>query len=223
MTDLVTFRLHEDIATLTMDDGKANALSLAMSLALDAGLDRAAREARVVVIRGRPGVLCGGFDLKVIRGNDPAQSTAMREAGLRLLSRLYLLPQPLIFACTGHSVAAGGLLLLTGDVRIGMRGEFRIGLNEVAIGLVLPQAGIELARDRLTATALTEAVILSRLYDPDDAAKAGYLDAAIDAAAFDAAVARKAQDLLKLDPVAFAKTKHRLRQSTVDRIAATMT
>lgn len=223
MPDLVTFALDEGIATLTMDDGKANALSLAMSQALDAGLDRAAKEAKVVVIKGRPGVLCGGFDLKVIRGNDPAQSTAMREAGLRLLSRLYLLPQPLIFACTGHSVAAGGLLLLTGDVRIGVRGEFRIGLNEVAIGLVLPQAGIELARDRLTTTALTDAVILSRLYNPDDAAKAGYLDTAVDAAAFDAEVARQAQDLLKLDPVAFAKTKQRLRQSTLDRIATATT
>ena len=221
MTQIVSFALHDGVATLTMDDGKANALSLAMSQALDAGLDRAAKEAKVVVIRGRAGVLCGGFDLKVIRGNDAAQSTAMREAGLRLLARLYMLPQPLIFACTGHSVAAGGLLLLTGDIRIGVRGEFRIGLNEVAIGLALPQTGIELARDRLSAAALTEAVVLARLYNPDDAARAGYLDLAVDAAAFDATITQKAQELLKLDPVAFATTKRRLRQSTLDRIAAT--
>ena len=147
MTEVVSFALRDGIATMTMDDGKANALSLAMSQALDAGLDRAAKEAKVIVIRGRPGVLCGGFDLKVIRGNDPAQSAAMREAGMQLMTRLYLLPQPVIFACTGHSVAAGGLLLLTGDIRIGLRGEFRIGLNEVGIGLALPQTGIELARD----------------------------------------------------------------------------
>lgn len=108
MPDLVTFGVHEGIAILSMDDGKANALSLAMSQALGAGLDRAAREAKIVVIKGRLGVLCGGFDLKVIRGNDPVQGAAMREAGMRLLSRLYLLPQLLIFACTGHSVAAGG-------------------------------------------------------------------------------------------------------------------
>lgn len=220
MTKIVSYVLHDGIATLTMDDGKANALSLAMSQALDAGLDRAAKEAKVVVIRGRPGILCGGFDLKVIRGNDPAQAAGMREAGMRLLSRLYLHPQPLVFACTGHSVAAGGLLLLTGDIRIGVRGEFRIGLNEVAIGLALPQAGIELARDRLVATALTEAVVRSRLYNPDDAAKAGYLDAAVDATVFDETVAQHAQDLLKLDPVAFATTKQRLRQPTLDRIAA---
>lgn len=123
----------------------------------------------------------------------------------------------------GWRLAAGGLLLLTGDVRIGVRGEFRIGLNEVAIGLSLPQAGVELARDRLTPTALTEAVIRSRLYNPDDAAKAGYLDEAVDAIDFDATVARQAEELLKLDPTAFAMTKQRLRRSTLDRIAATTT
>ncbi len=166
-------------------------------------------------------MLCGGFDLKVIRGSDAAQSAAMREAGMRLLTRLYMLPQPLIFACTGHSVAAGGLLLLTGDIRVGVRGEYRIGLNEVGIGLALPQTGIELARDRLSAAALTEAVVLARLYNPDEAASAGYLDLAVDAAAFDATITQKAQELQKLDPVAFAATKRRLRQSALDRIAAT--
>jgi enoyl-CoA hydratase len=220
MTEVVSFAQHDGVATLTMDDGKANALSLAMSQALEAGLDRAAKEARVVVIRGRPGVLCGGFDLKVIRGDDDAQRKAMRDAGMRLFARLYLLPQPLIFACTGHSVAAGGVLLLTGDVRIGLRGGFRIGLNEVGIGLTLPQTAIELARDRLSAAALTEAVALGRLYNPDGAVGAGYLDAAVDAGAFDATIAQQAQELLKLDPATFAATKQRLRQPTLDRIAA---
>lgn len=223
MTEIVSYAQHDGVATLTMDDGKANALSLAMSRALDAGLDRAAKEARVVVIRGRPGVLCGGFDLKVIRGNDAAQAAAMREAGMRLLARLYLLPLPLIFACTSHAVAAGALLLLTGDIRIGVRGEFRIGLNEVGIALALPQTGIELARDRLSAAALTEAVALARLYSPDNAVSAGYLDAAVDAAVFDATVAQHAEALLKLDPAAFATTKQRLRQPTLDRIAAATT
>lgn len=217
MAEIVSFDVDEDIATLTMDDGKANALSLAMAQALEAGLDRAARDARVVVIRGRPGMLCGGFDLKVIRGGDADARAAMVEAGMRLLCRLYLLPQPLIFACTGHAVAAGGLLLLAGDVRIGLRGAFRIGLNEVSIGLSLPQVGIELARDRLSAAALTEAVGMATLYDPDGATRAGYLDMAVDSATFDARVLERATALRALDPAAFALTKRRLRQATLDR------
>lgn len=218
MPDLVSFDLDMGIATLTMDDGKANALSLPMSQALDAALDRAAKEARVVVIRGRPGVLSGGFDLKVIRGGDAAQSAAMEHAGMRLLSRLYALPQPLIFACTGHAVAGGGMMLLTGDVRIGVRGAFRIGLNEVGIGLSLGQTGVELALARLLPTAVTAAVVLARLYGPDDAAHIGYLDLVVESEAFDSTVTEKAREFLALDPKAFATTKLRLRQPTLDRM-----
>jgi len=218
MTDLVSFDLHDGVATLTMDDGKANALSLAMAQAIGAGLDRAVAEAKIVVIRGRPGVLCGGFDLKVIRGGDAAQRAAMTDAGMALLARLYLHPQPLIIACTGHSVAAGGLMLLTGDIRIGVRGAFRIGLNETAIGLSLPHLGIEMARDRLAPARLTGSVIRATLYSPDDAAEAGYLDKAVDPDGFDAGIAEAIQGLRALDGVAYAATKQRLRQPTLDRL-----
>ncbi len=221
MSGPVSVSIKDDIATLTMDDGKANALAPAMSAGLNAGLDAAeAKGARAVVIRGRPGVLCGGFDLKIIRGDDEAAKAVMRDAGMTLLKRLYLLPAPLIIACTGHSVAAGGLLLLTGDTRIGIRGDFTFGLNETRIGLALPITGLELARDRLEETAVTRAVIQAELYDPEGAVDVGYLDHAVDAGAFDMAIADTAQALMKLDQAAYAETKHRLRQPTLDRIAA---
>ena len=218
MSDLVHVDIQDDIATLTMDDGKANALSLAMSTAINAGLDRAEKEAKAIILKGRPGVLCGGFDLKVIRGDDEAAKAEMRNAGMVLLKRLYLSPLPLIIACTGHSVAAGGLMLLTGDMRIGLKGEFKIGLNEVAIGLALPVAGIELARDRLVPDALTSAVVLSKLYNPEESATVGYLDKAVTADTFAAAIEAAARDLLELDPVAFAETKRRMRQPIIDRM-----
>ena len=221
MSDLVAVTVQDSIATLTMDDGKANALSLSMSQAISAGLDRAENEARVIVLKGRPGVLCGGFDLKVIRGDDEAAKAEMRAAGMTLMNRLYLSPLPLVIACTGHSVAAGGIMLMTGDVRIGVKGDFKIGLNEVAIGLALPVAGIELARDRLVPDALTSAVILAKLYGPDEAATVGYLDKAVDSDQFDAQVHAAAKALLELDPAAFAETKRRMRQPIIDRMTST--
>lgn len=211
MAELVGYALRGGVATLSMDDGKANALSLPMAQAIGAGLDRALAEARVVLLRGRPGVLCGGFDLKVIRGGDPAARAAMVEAGMALLERIYRHPQPVLIACTGHAVAAGGLMLLAGDVRIGLRGAFRLGLNETAIGLSLPAFGVELARARLLPTALAAATLGARLYGPDDAAAVGYLDAVADADGFDAAVAEAVAGALALDPVAYAATKARLR------------
>lgn len=221
MPDPVTYSLADGIATLAMDDGKANAMAPAMSAALNAGLDRAtADKACAVIIRGRPGLLCGGFDLKIIRGEDEALKAQMRNAGMDLLKRLYLAPQPIVFAVTGHAVAMGALLILAGDMRVGLEGDFRIGLNETGIGLSLPIAGIELARDRLLPTALSAAVINANLYAPSDAVTVGYLDAVADTSGFDQAVLDAAQALAELDPEAFAETKRRVRQPTLDRIVA---
>jgi len=218
MAELVTYSLEDGVATLAMDDGKANALGEAMSAGLSAGLDRAEDEAGVVVVTGRPGVFCGGFDLRVIRGDDEAARKRMRDAGYRLLRRLYLFPLPLIIACPGHAVAAGGLLLLTADTRIGVAGDFKIGLNEVAIGLALPVLGLELAKDRLAPSAMTPAVLGAKLYDPAGAVAAGYLDSAVAPDTFDKTVRETARAWLELDKGAFAETKKRLRASTVKRM-----
>ena len=115
MNKIVEYSRNDEITSLIIDDGKANALSAAVIAEINDGLDRAAREARVLVIRGREGVFSGGFDLKVIRGNDEDLKANMRHAGMKLLKRLYLSHQPIIFAVTGHAVAMGALLLLAGD------------------------------------------------------------------------------------------------------------
>ena len=220
MSDIVTYSQAGDIATLTMDDRKANALAPAMSAGLSSGLDRAAKEAKAVVIRGRPGVLCGGYDLKIIRGDDDALKAKMRDMGTEVMLRLYQSPQPIIFACTGHGVAAGAILLMAADLRIGLQGDFKIGLNETGIGLALPYVGLEFARDRLAPTELQQATVMAKLYDPVSAVAAGYLDQAVQAEAFDATVQTAAEGLAALDVEAFAETKRRLRQPVVDRILA---
>tara|TARA_R110002096_G_scaffold168601_3_gene339538 strand:- start:9 stop:683 length:675 start_codon:yes stop_codon:yes gene_type:complete len=221
MTSPVTYSLTDAIATLAMDDGKANAMAPAMSAALNAGLDRAAGDkARAVVIRGRPGLLSGGFDLKIIRGDDEALKAKMREDGMTLLKRLYLSPLPIVFAVTGHAVAMGALLLFAGDARVGTSGDFRIGLNETGIGLSLPIAGLEMGRDRLAPTLFQRATINAELFSPQDAVTAGYLDQVASPADFDAAVLKAAKALAELDGAAFAETKRRVRQPTLERIAA---
>ena len=220
MADILSYSIVGNIATLTMDDGKANAISPAMSTALNIGLDRAAEKAKAIVIRGREGVLSGGFDLKIIRGGDDALKAQMRDAGMTLLKRIYLSPQPIVFAVTGHAVAMGALLILAGDMRVGLSGDFRIGLNETSIGLALPVTGLELARDRLVAAVFQRATINAELFSPEDALLAGYLDRVADPVDFDSAIIQASQTLAALDFDAFAETKRRVRQVTIDRIMA---
>src|SRR5512146_236246 len=137
--ELVRYRLEGDkqIAVVEMDDGKANALSAEMIDALLAALTRAEGEAKAMVLAGRPERFCAGFDLRVMMSG-PEQATALLKRGSELLLRLYDAKIPLVIACTGHALAGGALVVLTGDLRIGAQGPFKIGLNEVSIGMPVP-------------------------------------------------------------------------------------
>lgn len=221
MTDPVTYELEDKIAVLTMDDGKANAFGPTMIEALSQAFDRAEREASAIILTGRGGVLSAGFDLKVMR-EGPEAAAAMVEAGAQLLLRIYLHPLPVITACTGHAIAAGAILLLASDVRLGASGAFSIGLNETSIGMTLPPFGVELARDRLTPEALSAAVLGATLYDPDAATAIGYLDQVASADDLAKEARRTAAHYATLDGPSFAGTKVNLRQATVDRIRPTL-
>lgn len=217
MTDYVDYRLEDGIAHLTMDDGKANALSEVMSRALSDNLDRANEEADVVIISGRPGLFCAGFDLKVINGT-AEERQAMVNAGGHLLLKAYLHPQPIVIACTGHAIAAGALLTLTADFRVGASGNFRIGLNETSIGLSLPVFGLELTRDRLDNRHLTQATMNATLYEPGQAVEAGYLDEIVAPISLQARALEIAQGLQKLDRKAFAQVKKGIRETSGAKI-----
>ena len=202
MTDRVTYRLEDGIARITMDDGKVNAMSSEMLADLEAALDRAEADKATVVLRSaRPGLFSAGFDLKVFAANDPARSHAMVKAGAELALRLMAFPYPTIGVMEGHAYPMGTFLLLACDVRIGAIGPYRMGLNEVVIGITPPRFAIELARSRLHPAWLSRTVTLGEMYDPLDAQKAGFLDRIVPPPEVDSALAAV---LLALKPVNLA-------------------
>lgn len=221
MTDSLTTTLDGGVAVLTMDDGKANALGPEMLAALDAALDRAEAEAGAVVIAGRPGRFTGGFDLSIMRqGGDATRSLV--GAGAELLLRVWESPVPVVAACTGSAVAAGALLLLVSDVRIGADVDARIGLNEVAIGLGLPVFGVEWAMARLSPRHVTGATVLAQLYGPAEAVEAGYLDRLVPAGDVVGEAVAEATRLAGLPRSALGLTKQRVRSAVSARIRAAL-
>src|SRR5438105_13642725 len=117
------------VAVISIDDGKANALSPDVLSALSEAFDKAEADgASAVLLQGRPGRFSAGFDLSIMTsGVEPMR--ALVTQGAELLLRVFTYPVPVVAACTGHALAAGALLLLVSDVRVGAEGEFKIGLN----------------------------------------------------------------------------------------------
>jgi len=217
MSTLVSYELEHSFATLRMDDGKVNVLSLAMLSQLNAALDQAQAARAVVLLTGRTGVFSAGFDLSVLRpGGDEAR--AMLQAGFQLALRLLSFPTPVVIACTGHSLAMGAFLLLAGDLRLGAEGAFKIGVNEVAIGMTMPYFGVEMCRQRLAPAYFQRAVINAEIYDPAQAVTAGFLDHTVGADALAAAAQSAAAAFSKLDPTVHAATKLRVRAHALQAI-----
>lgn len=214
---LVTYDLKDSIATITMDDGKANVMSEMMQGALAAALDRAESDAAVVLLVGRGRIFSGGYDTAMF-GRSPDEIVRTLRGGGNLVHRIFAFPRPVVVACTGHAIAQGAFLLLAADVRIGAAGEFKIGLNEVAIGLTIPHYGVEIARARLAVPWFHHATLTGALYSPDAARTAGFLDRVVDHPDVLATALEEARRLRTIDAKAHAGTKQRARRQALAAI-----
>lgn len=220
VSDTVNTTIEDGVAVVRIDDGKANAVSHDLLAGLDEALDRAEAEADAVALIGREGKFSAGYDLSVMtQGGDATRDLV--GAGGRLLMRLYAHPQPTVAAVTGHALAAGALLILACDTRIGS-GELpaKIGLNETAIGMGLPWYAIRLGEARLSPRHRQRAVLQAEIYDMAGALEAGYLDELVAADAVEATTIQRARDLGELSTSAHAFTKRRLRSPVVEEVLA---
>jgi len=215
------YELTDGIATISFDDGKANAVSHQLLDELNEALDQAESEASAVILTGRDGMFSAGFDLKEIQ-KGPAEGQALVNRGAHLFHRLFGFPMPLIGACGGHAVAAGAFMLLCCDTRVGVAGDFKIGLNETSIGMTLPVFGHELVASRLSKRHVTPAVIQSRLYDPGVAVDAGFLDEVTDAGQLMTRCQDIAVELKKLPTATYAQMKREVRANSLATIEASL-
>lgn len=127
-----------------------------------------------------------------------------------------------MIACTGHAMAAGALMLSAADYRLGLRGPFKIGLNEVSIGMPVPIVGVEMARQRLTPRYLHRATVLAEVFDPEGAVEAGYLDRVVPEDQLKGAIQDTAQHMLRLKDPAFEITRGHLRRAGGEYIRRTL-
>jgi enoyl-CoA hydratase len=217
MSELISYHLEDGIATLTLSNGKVNAISPDVIAAFNAALDQAVTDRAVVIITGTPGILSGGYDLKVMTSG-PKEAVALVTAGSTLARRLLAHPFPVIVACPGHAVAKGAFLLLSADYRIGVEGAFSIGLNEVQIGMTMHHAGIELARDRLRKSAFHRSVINGEMFNPQSAVDAGFLDVVVSADELQATALAAARQLKKINMTAHKNTKLKVRKALLETL-----
>ena len=216
MSDRTSYALDDGVATITMDDGKVNALSPDMLGEVSAHFDTAESDgAEVVVLTGREQTFSAGFDLRV----EPEGWPEMLLAGAQLAKRMFTFPRPVVASCNGNAMAMGGFLLLAADYRLGAAGNHKIGLNEVRIGMTIPWFGIELARHRLAAQWFDHCCITGAILNPEEARAAGFLERVVEADVLEDVTAEVAADLKNVKSEAHLNTKLRVRGRALDGLA----
>jgi enoyl-CoA hydratase len=218
MADPVSLKLDGDVAVITLDDGKANALSFAVLDGLNAALESAETQAKAVALIGREGKFSAGFDLSVMTGGIE-DARRLLAGGARLGLRIFTYPLPVVLGVTGHALAMGGILTTTADYRVGAEGTYKLGLNEVAIGMPVPSFGVELCRDRLSPAWFTRCVQHATLCSPTEAVQAGFLDEVValeDVPARATAVAAQLAETVHPGP--FRMTRENIRAKLADEL-----
>jgi enoyl-CoA hydratase len=211
-TASVSFDEAESVATIRIDDGKANALNEGLLSGLSDALDVAIDQDRAALIVGRDGFLSAGFDLSVMRADAEARKTLVL-AGLTLALKIFESPIPVLVCCTGHAIAAGALLLLPTDHVLVADAPVKIGFNETTIGIELSPFVLQLARYRLLPPAYNQ-ILRGSLYGAAAAQQAGYVDEIVPPDDLMSRAVEMAGHFAGLEPVSYRQTKEAMRADT---------
>jgi enoyl-CoA hydratase len=220
MTNFASYSRSGSVSTIVMDDGKANVMSLGMLNSLHAAFDQAERNKTVVILKARGKHFSGGFDLNVFTHGNAEDQYSMVKAGAELALRILSFPTPVVAACHGNAFPMGAFLIMSCDHRIAAEGSYRIGMNEVAIGLTVPRFAIEIARQRLTPAYFSRVVMTAEMLAPLEAVTAGFFDRVVPASELEHAAGETARALSTLNMAAHAATKMRARGAVIKMVRA---
>ena len=209
------------VRVLTLDRPPANALDETLLGDLSAALDAARSDdaVRSVILGGTGAFFSAGLDLTAGR-RDEAGARALRALYRDTHEKLLGFPKPTVARLAGHAVAGGLVLVLACDYRLGQEGDYRVGLNEVAIGASFPRVAFEIVRLRLPHPRASELLLGATLYPASQAVRLGIVDELLPADTFDATVQRRAERLGAFPREAYAHTKVAFVTEALARVAA---
>ncbi len=208
---------HGDVLELRINRPPANALNLAVLQALIEGVQTGAQEARAIVLSGRPGMFSAGLDVPSLLKLAQDETRVFLATLFKLMEVVARCEVPVACAMTGHSPAGGTVIAIFADYRVMCRGKYRAGLNEVQVGLAVPET-IQRAMIRLTGPQKGALLMTAgKLLLAEEAYEVGLVDALADTTE---AVVQDAvqwcQMLLKLPPKAMLATRKIARQDLMD-------
>jgi enoyl-CoA hydratase/carnithine racemase len=214
MLDLIR---HDDILELRLARPPVNALDAGLIRALRDAIEAAPRDgARGLILSGRGGMFSGGLDVPSLLQLDRAGMAQVWRDLFGTCAALARSPIPTVAAITGHSPAGGAVLSIFCDYRIMARGAYRIGLNEVQVGLTVPEP-IQRGLRRLVGSYRAERLMVAgAMLDSEQALAVGFVDELVDVDHVTARAQIWLRELLAFPPLAMSQTRRIARADLAD-------
>ena len=205
-------KIAGELAVLQMRAGKANAIGTAFLDQLSVQLDAVESSgASALVLTGEGTAFSAGLNLPEVSRLDRAELERFIRRFSEVMLRVFTLPVPVVAAINGHAIAGGCVLAMQADVRLAAAGDYRIGLNEVQIGLGLPAVVVDTLRAQVSPASLTPVALEGRLLAPEESLALGLVEAVVPPAVLVEQARGRAAGLAALPRSAFRDVKHALR------------
>jgi enoyl-CoA hydratase/carnithine racemase len=217
---MIKLELRGDIAVLTMQHGKANAMDTTFCEDILKRLDELRTSpARAIVITGQGNIFSAGVDLVRALDGGPDYFKGFLPPLRRAFEAVFFYEKPIVAAVNGHAMAGGCVLTCAADRRLMADGTGRIGITELLVGVPFPVIALEIMRFAAAPQHFARIVYSGATFAPEVAVGLGLVDEVVPGdALLDRAVAA-AEALAALGPEAFALTKRQIREPVRERLA----
>jgi enoyl-CoA hydratase len=208
---VIELETHDGVHVATLKRPPVNALNLALVQALGKAVEDARSDSscKALVLTGIEGYFSAGIDTREVPKYDPATRSQMLRSINRMICGLYSLPKPVVAAVPGHALGGAFVIMLAADLRLAVRGDFRLGLTEAAAGIAFPAGPLAVVRAELSPEHARWLALGSQPASPDDLLGRGIIDRLAEPAALVAEALGEARRLAAMP--AYAKVKQQLR------------
>jgi enoyl-CoA hydratase len=219
---MIDVKISDNVAVLTMQHGKVNALDVEFCEALAArfGDLAASSDAKAVVLTGQGRAFSAGVDLVRLSQGGADYVRKFLPSLHALYDAVFFHPKPVVAAVNGHAIAGGCVLACCADRRIMARAAGRIGITELLVGVPFPALAFEIVRLAVPPRYLPEVTFSGATYENDAALTRGFIDEVAEPAELLTDALAVAQELAALSPAAFTQNKMQIRQPVGERLAA---
>ncbi|MDF3078909.1 MAG: Enoyl-CoA hydratase/isomerase [Sphingobacteriaceae bacterium] len=223
--ETIQVSIQDRVAVITLNRGRANAINSLMVDELQQMFQNIESDSQVsgVILTGKEGFFSAGLDLIELYDYDEAQIKDFWQRFIKLTESLASFKKPFISAINGHSPAGGCVLAICSDYRVMADGKYIIGLNEVPVGLIVPENIFHLYSFWIGDAKASRYLLEGKLMNPQEALEAGLVDEVVNPNTIRTAAERQMKKYIQLNAETWQKSKMNIRKSLLTKVGSDQT